>query len=232
MIGFIPGEWHVSHDRLVQYMRKLAEVSPRISLEERGFTYEGRPLILLRISSEENIQNLENIRQEHLQLLETQSKQNDTENMPVVINQGFSIHGNEPSGSNAALLYAYYLAAAQGPAIEEKLKNTIILLDPSFNPDGLQRFAYWANTNKSSNINTDPQDREYDEIWPGGRTNHYWFDMNRDWLPVQLPESQARIETFHKWYPNILTDHHEMGSNSTFFFSRGYLPGRIPLRLN
>lgn len=225
VIGFIPGEWHVSHDRLVQYMRKLAEVSPRISLEERGFTYEGRPLILLRISSEENIQNLENIRQEHLQLLETQSKQNDTENMPVVINQGFSIHGNEPSGSNAALLYAYYLAAAQGPAIEEKLKNTIILLDPSFNPDGLQRFAYWANTNKSSNINTDPQDREYDEIWPGGRTNHYWFDMNRDWLPVQLPESQARIETFHKWYPNILTDHHEMGSNSTFFFQPG-IPSR------
>lgn len=225
VIGFIPGEWHVSHDRLVQYMRKLAEVSPRISLEERGFTYEGRPLILLRISSEENIQNLENIRQEHLQLLETQSSQSDTENMPVVINQGFSIHGNEPSGSNAALLYAYYLAAAQGPAIEEKLKNTIILLDPSFNPDGLQRFAYWANTNKSSNINTDPQDREYDEIWPGGRTNHYWFDMNRDWLPVQLPESQARIETFHKWYPNILTDHHEMGSNSTFFFQPG-IPSR------
>jgi hypothetical protein len=91
----------------------------------------------------------------------------------------------------------------------------------------LQRFAYWANINKSKNINPDPNDREYDEIWPGGRTNHYWFDMNRDWLPVQLPESQARINTFHNWYPNILTDHHEMGTNSTFFFQPG-----IPSRTN
>lgn len=225
VIGFVPGQWHVSHDRLLMYMRKLAEVSPRMSLEERGFTYEGRQLLLLRVSSEENIKNLEKIRQDHLELIGNNSSEFNTEKMPAVINQGFSIHGNEPSGSNAALLYAYYLAAAEGSEIQEKLDNTIILLDPAFNPDGLQRFAYWANTNKSKNINTDPQDREYDEIWPGGRTNHYWFDMNRDWLPVQLPESQARLETFHKWYPNILTDHHEMGSNSTFFFQPG-IPSR------
>ena len=107
------------------------------------------------------------------------------------------------------------------------LESTIILFDPSLNPDGLQRFAYWANTNKASNINPDPNDREYHEVWPGGRTNHYWFDMNRDWLPVQLPESSARIASFHKWLPNILTDHHEMGTNSTFFFQPG-----IPSRTN
>ncbi len=147
--------------------------------------------------------------------------------MPIVVYQGFSIHGNEPSGSNAALAVAYYLAAAQGSEIEKLLNETVILFDPSYNPDGLQRFAYWANINKSKNINPDPNDREYDEIWPGGRTNHYWFDMNRDWLPVQLPESQARINTFHNWYPNILTDHHEMGTNSTFFFQPG-----IPSRTN
>ena len=90
----------------------------------------------------------------------------------------------------------------------------------------MQRFAYWANTNKSKNINPDPNDREYDEIWPRGRTNHYQFDMNRDWLPVQLPESKARIASFHKWLPNILTDHHEMGSNSSFFFQPG-IPSRV-----
>ncbi|MCP9201227.1 M14 family metallopeptidase [Gramella sp. GC03-9] len=225
VIGFVPGEWHVSHDRLLTYMNKLAEVSPRIQIENRGFTYEGRPLVLLTISSEENLNNLEEIRKNHVALVEQNSGSLNTEEMPVVINQGFSIHGNEPSGSNASLLYTYYLAAAQGEEIEETLDNTVILLDPSFNPDGLQRFAYWANTNKSKNINPDPQDREYNEIWPGGRTNHYWFDMNRDWLPVQLPESQARIATFHKWYPNILTDHHEMGSNSTFFFQPG-IPSR------
>ncbi len=229
VIGFVPGEWHVSHDRLMTYMNKLAEVSPRIKIENRGFTYEGRPLVLLFISSEENIKNLKAIRENHHALVEKKSQSLNTEKMPIVINQGFSIHGNEPSGSNSALLYAYYLAAAQGNAIQNTLKNTVILLDPSFNPDGLQRFAYWANTNKSNNINADPQDREYDEVWPGGRTNHYWFDLNRDWLPAQLPESQARIATFHKWYPNILTDHHEMGSNSTFFFQPGIPERTHPL---
>lgn len=225
VIGFIPGEWHVSHDRLLMYMHKLADASPRIMIENRGYTYEGRPLILLTISSEKNLANIEEIRKQHVALVEENSAVLDVETMPVVLNQGFSIHGNEPSGSNAALLYAYYLAAAQGEKIDKMLDKTVILLDPSFNPDGLQRFAYWANTNKSKNINPDPQDREYSEIWPGGRTNHYWFDMNRDWLPVQLPESQARIATFHNWYPNILTDHHEMGSNSTFFFQPG-IPSR------
>ncbi|MDX1762005.1 MAG: M14 family zinc carboxypeptidase, partial [Christiangramia sp.] len=225
IIGYIPGEWHVSHDKLLMYMHKLADASPRVKIENRGVTYEGRPLVLLTISSEENLANIEQIRKEHVALVEKNAEKLNIDDMPIVINQGFSIHGNEPSGSNAALLYAYYLAAGEGPEIEKILDNTVILLDPSFNPDGLQRFAYWANTNKSKNINPDPQDREYNEIWPGGRTNHYWFDMNRDWLPVQLPESQARIATFHNWYPNILTDHHEMGSNSTFFFQPG-IPSR------
>lgn len=225
VLGYVPGEWHVTHDLLLMYMREVAAASPRITMETRGTTYEGRPLILLTVTSPQNHQNLEQIRQQHLALLEEGSQSLNTNEMPVVVNQGFSIHGNEPSGSNAALVLAYYLAAAEGPEIQELLDNTVILLDPSFNPDGLQRFAYWANSNKSKHINPDPQDREYSEVWPGGRTNHYWFDMNRDWLPVQLPESRARLETFHKWYPNILTDHHEMGSNATFFFQPG-IPSR------
>ncbi len=225
VLGFTPGEWHVSHDKLVNYMKVLAEESPRISMETRGTTYEGRPLVLLTITSEENHANLEQIRQNHLQLTREGAKNVNTANMPIVVNQGFSIHGNEASGSNAALLVAYHLAAAQGTEINDLLKNTVILFDPAFNPDGLQRFASWVNTNKGKNLVSDPQDREYSETWPGGRTNHYWFDMNRDWLPVQLPESSARLETFHKWHPNILTDHHEMGSNSTFFFQPG-IPSR------
>ena len=225
VLGYIPGEWHVTHDLLVAYMYRLAEESPRISIENRGATFEGRPLLLLTITSEENQKNLESIRKNHVSLTEAGSDNLKTEEMPIVVYQGFSIHGNEPSGSNAAILAAYYLAAGQGEKIDLLLKNTVILFDPSLNPDGLQRFAYWANTNKSKNLNPDPQDREFSEVWPGGRTNHYWFDMNRDWLPVQLPESQARITTFHKWQPNILTDHHEMGSNSSFFFQPG-IPSR------
>ena len=226
IIGHEVGEWHVTHDKLMFYMQALAKASNRITIENRGETFEGRPILLLTVTSSENHTNLENIRKNHVSLTEASSDMN-TSDMPVVVYQGFSIHGNEPSGSNAALVYAYYLAAAQGSEIDALLNDMVILLDPSFNPDGLQRFAYWANTNKSIHLVADNNEREYHEVWPGGRTNHYWFDMNRDWLPVQLPESRARIESFHKWMPNILTDHHEMGTNSTFFFQ----PGE-PMRTN
>ncbi|RZN83240.1 MAG: zinc carboxypeptidase [Winogradskyella sp.] len=222
VIGHEVGEWHITHDKLVQYMYALADASDRITIENRGKTFEDRPLLLLKITSSKNHTNLETIKATHINATETDNASTDR---PIVVYQGFSIHGNEPSGSNAALAVAYYLAAAQGSKINALLDNTVILLDPSFNPDGLQRFAYWANTNRSQNLNPDPNDREYSEIWPGGRTNHYWFDMNRDWLPVQLPESRARIKTFHDWMPNILTDHHEMGTNSSFFFQPG-IPSR------
>ena len=227
IIGHELGDWHITHDKLLQYMYRLAESSDRISIENRGETFEGRPLILLYISSPKNQKNLQEIRKKHVLLTEKGADNIEVTNLPIIVYQGFSIHGNEPSGSNAALAVAYYLAAAEGPEIELLLDKSVILFDPSYNPDGLQRFAYWANMHKGKNINPDPNDREYNEIWPGGRTNHYWFDMNRDWLPVQLPESQARIKTFHDWYPNILTDHHEMGTNSTFFFQPG-----IPSRTN
>ena len=221
VIGHEVGEWHVTHDKLMFYMQTLAEKSDRITIETRGETFEGRPILLLTITAPKNHQNIESIRQEHVALTENGASTVSTDAMPIVVYQGFSIHGNEPSGANAGLAYAYYLAAAQGPEIDDLLNNLIILMDPSFNPDGLQRFAYWANTNKSINLVADNNEREYHEVWPGGRTNHYWFDMNRDWLPVQLPESRARIKSFHKWLPNILTDHHEMGTNSTFFFQPG-----------
>lgn len=221
VIGHEVGQWHVTHDKLVYYMQTLAEASDRMTIETRGKTYEGRPILLLTVTSPQNHQNLEQIRKDHIALSENGSNSLNTGEMPIVVYQGFSIHGNEASGSNASLAYAYYLAAAQGAEIDEMLDNMVILLDPSFNPDGLQRFAYWANVHRSQNLNGDPNEREYHEVWPGGRTNHYWFDMNRDWLPVQLPESRARIESFHKWLPNVLTDHHEMGTNSTFFFQPG-----------
>ena len=219
IIGHEVGEWHITHDKLMFYMQTLAKASDRMSIENRGATFEGRPILLLTVTSPKNHQNIEKIQEDHFAI--TENGNLEVADLPIVVYQGFSIHGNEPSGANAGLAYAYYLAAAQGPEIEKLLDNMVILMDPSFNPDGLQRFAYWANTNKAQNLVADNNDREYHEIWPGGRTNHYWFDMNRDWLPVQLPESRARIESFHKWMPNILTDHHEMGTNSTFFFQPG-----------
>ena len=229
VIGHEVGEWHVTHDKLVQYMYAVAAASDRISIVSRGTTFEGRPLLLLTITSTQNHANLESIHKNHLKRTNEDVSPSEIEKSPIVVYQGFSIHGNEPSGSNAALMVAYYLAAAQGPQIDELLDNTVILFDPSFNPDGLQRFAYWANTNRNKNLTADSNDREYNEVWPGGRSNHYWFDMNRDWLPVQLPESRARLVTFHDWLPNILTDHHEMGTNSSFFFQPGIPERTHPL---
>ncbi len=230
LLGYHPGEWHVSHDQLIYYIREIAKSSDRMILEEFAKSYEGRPLMQLIVSSPENLARIDQIKSEHKRLSDpSQSGSMNTTDMPIVMWLGYSIHGNEASGSNASLLTAYYLAAASGSEIDELLKNSIIIIDPSFNPDGLNRFASWVNTHRSHVINPDPNDREYDEAWPGGRTNHYWFDLNRDWLPIQHPESRGRIQRFHEWKPNILTDHHEMGTNSTFFFQPGIPARKFPL---
>lgn len=228
VIGHEVGEWHVTHDKLVLYMKALAAANPqRIQLQVTGTTYEGREQLLLIFSHPANMGNLENIRQNHLKLSNPVESTNiNTANMPVVICMGFTIHGNEPSGVNAALVMAYHLAAAQGDAIEKQLKESVILFDPCFNPDGMQRFSTWVNQHKSIIPVTDPNSREFSEVWPGGRYNHYWFDLNRDWLPAVHKESRNRLAYYHHWRPNILTDHHEMGGNSTFFFQPG-VPSRV-----
>lgn len=230
IIGFQVGDWHVSHDKLVSYMYALAQSSDRITIENRGNTYEGRPLLLLTITSPKNHKNLAQLKADHLKLTDANfSAKLDVSTMPLVAYHGYSIHGNEPSGANGGLLIAYYLAAAEGDYINNLLDHTIILFDPSLNPDGLQRFSTWANMHKSDNLVTDNNDREFNESWPGARSNHYWFDMNRDWLVTQLPESKARISTFQNWFPNVLTDHHEMGTDGTFFFQPGIQSRTHPL---
>lgn len=227
-LGYQVGEWHISHDLLVAYMKVLDAASPRIMLTEYARSHESRPLIYLTITSENNHGRLAEIKAQHQRLNNpAQSAGLDIAGMPAVVYQGFSIHGNEPSGGNAAALVAYYLAAGQGAEVLKLLDETVILFDPCFNPDGFNRFASWANVHKNKNMTPDPQDREYNETWPGGRTNHYWFDLNRDWLPAIHPESQGRLKLFHEWKPNVLTDHHEMGTNATYFF----MPGE-PQRVN
>jgi hypothetical protein len=222
------GEWHITHDRLANYMKAIAAAAPdRVKLETIGYTFESRPQMLLIFSAKKNLDKLEEIRRQHLQLSNpAKAASVNTADMPIVVYIGHSIHGNESSGSNAALLSAYYLAAAQGKAVDDILDNTVILFDPSFNPDGLQRFSTWANQHKSKNLVTDPNSREFNEVWPGGRFNHYWFDLNRDWLPAVHVESQNRLKWFYAWKPNILTDHHEQGTNASFFFQPG-VPSRV-----
>lgn len=228
ILNFEIGEWHITHGQLMNYMEKLCASSNNCRLVEYARTHENKPLVYLIITGDENMQNLKNIRDHHRLLTQPEfSDTIDLEEMPLVLYQGYSIHGNESSGANAACLVAYYLLAGESEKLKNLLENTIILLDPCYNPDGLQRFSTWANSNRHSRLNTDPLDREFNEVWPGGRTNHYWFDLNRDWLFNIHPSSKGRIETFHEWKPDILTDHHEMGSNSTFFFQPG-----VPSRTN
>lgn len=231
-LGFQIGEWHLTHDQLVFYLKALAKASDRITIEEYARSYEDKPLVLLTITSPKNHQNIDKIQSEHSKLSNPEESSNlDISKMPTVLYQGYTIHGNEPSGSNAAPLYAYYLAAGEGEAFEKMLENVVVLLDPCYNPDGMHRFSTWVNSHKSLSLNksTDDTGREYNEVWPRGRTNHYWFDLNRDWLPLQHPESQGRVGKFHEWKPNILTDHHEMGGHSTFFFQPGIPTRTFPL---
>lgn len=226
-LGFQIGEWHLHHALLAQYMNLLAESSPRASIYEYGRSHEHRPLQHLVITSEENQQRLEEIRERHLQLTDPAvSGDLDISGMPLVVLLGYGVHGNEPSAHNAAPLVAYHLVAGQDDYIEEVLDNMVIIIDPSLNPDGQDRFASWVNRHRSKTLNPDPSNREFRDVWPGSRTNHYWFDLNRDWLPVVHPESRGRVKAYHQWKPNINTDHHEFGSNNTFFFQPGE-PARV-----
>ena len=227
VLGYPVGTWHARHDQVVRYIEVLAEKSDRISLTYTGHTHEHRPLVLLTITSPSNHQNIDALQTKHIrniaQGLTPQA------NAPLIIYMGYSVHGNEPSGTNAALLIAYHLAASNSDEVQTLLNENIVLLDPSLNPDGLSRFAQWANMHKGQNLVSDPMHREHQEHWPSGRTNHYWFDLNRDWLLLTHPESKARIAQFHKWRPHILTDFHEMGTNSTYFFQPGVPSRKNPL---
>jgi hypothetical protein len=228
--GHEPGEWHLTHDKLYYYMLELARISDRAIWEEYGRSYEGRPLGQLIISSPENIKNLEQLRQQHVLLCDPAKSDNlDVKNMPIFIKLGYGVHGNESSAQNSSVITAYYLIAGEGKQIEELLKNAVILIDPALNPDGMQRHSTWVNFTKSLNNNPDPNSWEFSESFPGGRTNHYWFDLNRDYILLQHPESVGRVAAFYKWRPNINTDHHEQGPNATFFFQPGIQSRNNPL---
>ena len=229
VIGHQVGELHVSHDKLSHYIQEVSKNSDRVKLVNRGKTYENRVSWLMIITSESNHSRLEEIRKNHLELSNSKNRDIDVSNMPIVVYKGYTVHGDEPSGTNASMLLMYNLLASDSEETKDLLENTIILLDPSMNPDGHQRFSQWANNNKNQSLNPDRNDREYNQYWPRARTNHYWFDLNRDYLPNQLIESNLKIQTYTEWLPNIMTDFHEMGTNSTYFFQPGVPQRKNPL---
>ncbi len=223
VIGHKIGDRHTRTSQIVDYYESIASVSDRVALDDHARSHEGRRLIHAIVTHPDNHKNLENIRIENVKIsdMPNQMKNKNLDKMPLVAYLGFSIHGDEASGAEAAVLLLHHLAAGQGDEIDQILRNTIIIIDPMFNPDGRDRFANWANGNRGIVPTTDTQDREHNQPWPRGRTNHYLFDLNRDWMPVTQPESQGRVKLFHHWRPQFLLDVHEMGRNSTFFFQPG-----------
>lgn len=220
VLGFGVGERHLRHDQLLAYMSAIAEQSERIKLTEFGRTYQQRKQVLLTISSPENLANLETI-------LANRQSDKVGENDPIVVWLGYSVHGDEISGAHASMLVAYHLAAAQGEEINQWLKDMVVVIEPSVNPDGMDRFANWVATFRGNAANSDPNHIEHNQSWPTGRTNHYWFDLNRDWLLLSQVESVNRLKMYHQYQPNVLGDFHEMGANSSYFFQPG-----IPTRTN
>ena len=225
--GVRVGERHWYHYEIVNYLDALAEASPRmVALGEHARSYGGRPLVSYALSTPENLARLDEIKRARSAIIDPEADV-DLTTQPAVLHMMYSIHGNEPSGANATPLVAYYLNAVLDDALLAQLEDVVIIFNPMLNPDVLDRFAYWSNAHRGVNPSFDSNDREHVQSVPNGRTNYYWFDLNRDWLPHQHPESRGRLALFHEWKPNVQLDFHEQGSNSNFFF----MPGK-PERTN
>ncbi|MCL1066139.1 M14 family metallopeptidase [Shewanella olleyana] len=230
-LGYPLGEWHLRHDQINHYLQLLASESERVSLDSAGFSEERREQVTAVITSEKNQQNLADIIEYRSNIKYGTMQTNHSNKNPLVVWLAYSIHGDEASGAHAAIALSHYLAAANTPWIKELLDNTVILLTPTQNPDGFDRFSNWANNNKGKVIVTDNNHREHNQDWPGGRFNHYLADLNRDWLFLRHPASQGRVAFFHKWQPHYVGDFHEMWHQQSYFFQPG-VPDRVnPLTL-
>lgn len=229
VFGFEIGEDYVDWNGVLRYMEMLDKASDRVSIETFGSTFEHRPFIQVRITSPENQKNLESIREEHLKITDASvSSSLDLDKMPLVVDLMGSIHGNEASGVNALIVVAYYFTAAEDENVKNLLDNTVLIITPGQNPDGINKFAHWMNTTVSENPVMDMNSVEYHEPSPSARGNHYWNDCNRDWLNIQFPEGKNAVAMYLRWMPNVVLDLHEMSSSSKralYYFSPGD-PGR------
>lgn len=217
-LGYPIGSRYTRHDRLLDYLRELDRLSDRVAFQVIGESYEGRPLAVVLISSPANQGRLDEIRRERATVSDPGATPLDPDRSPVVVGLYYSVHGNETSSGEAALLTAYYLAASRSPEVTRWLDQSVVLIDPAQNPDGRDRSANWHNAWSANTLVADPADRDHNQAFPGGRTNHYFTDLNRDWLAVTQQETRSKLAVFHQWRPNVQIDFHEMGSNSTYYF--------------
>ncbi len=221
-LGYPLGTRFTHHQRILEYLHRLADASPRVTLWQYGETYEGRPLTLVAISSPENLARLDALRAEHLRLADPRGV-SDAElarvesEVPVVVWLAYGVHGNESSSSEAAMAAAYTLAAAGGDW-PKLLAGTVVLIDPLVNPDGRERYVSFYDQARGRVPDPDPVAAEHREPWPGGRQNHYLVDLNRDWSWATQQETRARLAEYRRWEPQVYVDYHEMFSESSYFF--------------
>lgn len=226
--GFRVGEIVFPPDMHRDYIAAVGAASDRVSVTEIGRSHFGRPILRVTVTSPRNQARLEEIRETQRSLVAANAPQPPADH-PAVVQLTHGVHGSESSGYDSAMALLYHLAAAQGSEIDQLLEEVVVHQVIMINPDGANRFAQWVNQHHANVPVADPQHREHFNEWPWGRTNHYWFDLNRQWLPVTQPEARALVSATHEWLPNIAADLHEMGRNSTFFFSPGPVDGLHPL---
>jgi len=217
-LGYKLGTRFTRHHKVIEYFKYVSETSKSVSIEKYGDTNENRSLYVSYISSEENIKNIEKIREDNLK--RTGIKEGNPTTEVGIVWMSYNVHGNEASSTEAAMITLYNLITKK----QDWLKNTIVIIDPCINPDGRDRYANWYNQIKSSPYNTNPDVIEHNEPWPSGRPNHYLFDLNRDWAWATQIETQQRLKIYNKWMPHIHVDFHEQYINNPYYFAPGAEP--------
>ncbi len=219
-LGYELGKKFTAHHIIVDYFKATAAAIPQqMLLEKYGETNEDRPLLIAIISSAKNIANIEEIRKNNLRLTGLLKDKEANINAPAIVWLSYNVHGNETSSSEAAMKVLYELVLAKNPSITEWLNNTVVIIDPCLNPDGRERYVNWFTQVSGKTTNVDRVAREHSEPWPGGRTNHYNFDLNRDWAWQTQKESQERLAKYQTWMPQIHSDYHEQGINNPYYFA-------------
>jgi hypothetical protein len=216
-LGYPLGSHFTPHYKVLEYFKAIAAATPNMKLEQYGSTYEGRPLMLATITSPANFARLEQIRQHNLQLANGDGKVES--NDPVIVWLSYNVHGNEAVSTEAAMKTLYLLADKKNTQQQQWLENTIVIIDPCLNPDGRERYVNYYN--QVHTLIPDPvlSGREHREPWPGGRANHYYFDLNRDWAWQSQAESQARIAQYNNWMPQVHVDFHEQSIDAPYYFA-------------
>ncbi len=218
------GEHFIPHHLIVDYFEHLADNSDIIQLEEYGRTNQRRPLMLAYISSKENLAKLDQIKRNNLIRTGLIDGKIEEEEPIAIVWLGFGVHGNEAGATNSAIASVYELVSPTNTTTKEWLKNTVVILDPSLNPDGYSRYTHWNHNVGHATPNPHPDSKEHHEPWPGGRVNHYLFDLNRDWAWASQVETQARLKKYHEWMPHINVDVHEQYPNSPYYFAPAAQP--------